>query len=53
MLGIGIVIGISAVLLERLFVNLSEVYRFDVRIAYLLAPLAVFSLCWGYLAKRV
>lgn len=50
---IGIVIGISAVLLERLFVNLSEVYRFDVRIAYLLAPVAVFSLCWGYLAKRV
>ncbi len=50
---LGIVVGISAILLERLFVNLSDVYRFDVRIAYLLAPACVFALCWGYLAKRV
>ncbi len=50
---IGIVVGISAVLLERLMVNLSDVYRFDVRIAFVLAPAAVFALCWGYLAKRI
>ncbi len=50
---IGIVVGISAVLLERLMVNLSDVYRIDVRFAYVLAPLSVFALCWGYLAKRI
>ncbi len=50
---IGIVVGISAILLERLMVNLSDVYRFDVRIAFVLAPAAVFALCWGYLAKRI
>jgi hypothetical protein len=31
----------------------ADVYRFDVRIAYLLAPACVFALCWGYLAKRI
>jgi lipopolysaccharide export system permease protein len=50
---IGIVVGVSAVLLERLMVNLSDVYRIDVRIAYFLAPASVFALCWGYLAKRI
>lgn len=50
---IGIVVGISALLLEDLFVNFSEVYRFDVRLAYMLSPAAVFGLCWGYLAKRI
>jgi lipopolysaccharide export system permease protein len=50
---IGIVVGVSALLLEDLFVNFSEVYRFDVRLAYVLAPAAVFALCWGYLAKRI
>jgi lipopolysaccharide export system permease protein len=50
---IGIVVGVSALLLEDLFVNFSEVYRFDVRLAYVLAPASVFALCWGYLAKRI
>ena len=50
---LGIVVGVSAMLLERLFVSLSDVYRFDVRVAYVLAPLSVFALCWGYLAKRI
>jgi lipopolysaccharide export system permease protein len=50
---IGIVVGISAILLEDLFVNFAEVYRIDVRLAYLLAPATVFGLCWGYLAKRI
>jgi lipopolysaccharide export system permease protein len=50
---LGIVVGVSAVLLERLMVNLSDVYRFDVRLAYVLSPALVFALCWGYLAKRI
>ncbi|WP_395769893.1 LPS export ABC transporter permease LptG [Arenimonas sp.] len=50
---LGIIVGVSAMLLERLFVSLSDVYRFDVRVAYVLAPLSVFALCWGYLAKRI
>lgn len=50
---IGIVVGIGALLFEQLAVNFSEIYRSDVRIAYLLAPLAVFAVCWGYLAKRI
>jgi hypothetical protein len=29
------------------------VYRFDVRLAYVLSPAFVFALCWGYLAKRI
>ena len=50
---VGIVVGIGALLLEQLAVNFAEIYRADVRIAYALAPLAVFALCWGFLAKRV
>lgn len=50
---LGIVVGISAVLLERLMVNLSDVFRFDVRLAYALSPAIVFAFCWGYLAKRI
>ena len=50
---IGILVGIGALLFEQLAVNFSEIYRADVRIAYLLAPIAVFALCWGYLAKRI
>lgn len=50
---LGIVVGVSAVLLERLMVNLSDVFRFDVRLAYALSPAIVFGFCWGYLAKRI
>lgn len=50
---LGIVVGISAFLMERLFVNLSDVYRIDVRLAYIFAPLCVFGFCWGFLAKRI
>ncbi|HWS40527.1 MAG TPA: LptF/LptG family permease, partial [Arenimonas sp.] len=50
---LGIVIGLCAFLSERLFVNLSDIYRIDVRFAYLIAPLSVFGLCWGILAKRI
>lgn len=50
---LGIMVGVSGFLMERLMVNLSDVYRIDVRIAYLLAPASVFALCWGYLAKRI
>lgn len=50
---LGIVVGVSAFLMERLFVNLSDVYRIDVRLAYIFAPLCVFGFCWGFLAKRI
>jgi lipopolysaccharide export system permease protein len=50
---IGIMVGVSAVLLERLSVNLSDVYRIDARLAYILSPALVFAFCWGYLAKRI
>lgn len=50
---VGILVGISAILFEQLAVNFAEIYRADVRIAFLLAPLSVFALCWGVLAKRI
>lgn len=50
---VGIVVGIGALLFEQLAVNFAEIYRADVRIAFVLAPLAVFALCWGFLAKRI
>jgi lipopolysaccharide export system permease protein len=50
---IGILIGIGALLVQRMFVNLADVYRFDVRLAFLLPPLLVWWLCWGWLAKKI
>ena len=50
---IGILIGIGALLVQRMFVNLADVYRFDVRLAFLLPPLLVLALCWGWLAKKI
>ena len=50
---IGILIGIGALLVQRMFVNLADVYRFDVRMAYTLPPLLVLALCWGWLAKKI
>lgn len=50
---LGILIGIGYLLAEQLFVNLADVYRFDVRWAYLLAPALLLALCWGWLAKRI
>ncbi|MEO8002317.1 MAG: LPS export ABC transporter permease LptG [Arenimonas sp.] len=40
----GIVIGISFLLLQRLFVDLANVYRFDVRLALALPPLTLMAL---------
>ena len=50
---LGILIGIGYLLSEQLFVNLADVYRFDVRWAYLLSPALLLWVCWGWLAKRV
>jgi lipopolysaccharide export system permease protein len=50
---LGILIGIGALLAQRMFVDLADVYRFDVRLGYLLPPLLIFGLCWGVLAKRI
>lgn len=50
---LGILIGIGYVLAERLFVNLADVYRFDVRWAYVLSPILLLGICWGWWAKRI
>lgn len=49
---IAIVIGVAFLLAQRLVVSLSDVYRFDVRVAYLLPPLLLLGLSWGVLARR-
>ncbi|HEX3141726.1 MAG TPA: LPS export ABC transporter permease LptG [Rhizobacter sp.] len=50
---IGILVGIGALLLQRMCVDLADVYRFDVRLGYLFPPLLIWGLCWGVLAKRI
>lgn len=49
---IAIVIGVAFLLAQRLVVSLSDVYRFDARLAYLLPPVALLALCWGVFARR-
>lgn len=49
---IAIVIGVAYLLAQRLVVSLSDVYRFDARLAYLLPPLLLLGLCWGVFARR-
>lgn len=48
----GIVIGISFLLLQRLFVDLANVYRFDVRIALSLPPLTLMAVSF-FLFRRL
>lgn len=50
---IGIVLGIGFVLAQRLFTSLADVYKFDVRLALALPPLAVLALSWGLFARRI
>jgi lipopolysaccharide export system permease protein len=50
---LGILVGIGGLLVQRLFVNLADVYRFDVRWAFLFPPLLIWALCWGWLAKKI
>ncbi len=49
---IAIVIGIGYLLAQRLVVSLSDVYRFDARLAYLLPPVALMLVCWGLFGRR-
>lgn len=49
---IAIVIGVAYLLAQRLVVSLSDVYRFDARLAYTLPPMVLMALCWGLFAKR-
>ena len=49
---IAIVIGVAYLLAQRLVVSLSDVYRFDARVAYTLPPIALLGLCWGLFARR-
>jgi len=48
----GIVIGIGFLIVQRLFVDLSDVYRFDVRLALLLPPLMLMGLSF-FLFRRL
>ena len=50
---IGILVGIGALLLQRVSVDLADVYRYDLRLGYLFPPLLILGLCWGVLAKRI
>jgi lipopolysaccharide export system permease protein len=50
---LGILIGIGALLVQRMFAGLSDVYRFDVRLAYLFPPLVILGLSWGWLSRRI
>ena len=50
---LGILVGIGGLLLQKMCVDLADVYRFDVRLAYLLPPLAIWALCWGWLSKKI
>ncbi|WP_374604239.1 LPS export ABC transporter permease LptG [Arenimonas sp.] len=49
---VAIVIGIGYLLAQRLVVSLSDVYRFDARLAYLLPPVALMIVCWGLFGRR-
>jgi len=49
---VAIVIGIGYLLAQRLVVSLSDVYRFDARLAYLLPPVVLLGFCWGLFARR-
>jgi lipopolysaccharide export system permease protein len=48
----GIVIGISFLIMQRLFVDLASVYRFDVRLALALPPLTLIALSF-FLFRRL
>jgi lipopolysaccharide export system permease protein len=50
---LGILIGIGFLQMQKMFVDLSDVYRFDVRWAYTLAPMLLLGICWGWLAKKI
>lgn len=49
---VAIIIGVGYLLVQRLVVSLSDVYRFDARLAYLLPPTLLLGLCWGVFARR-
>ncbi len=50
---LGILIGIGALLVQRMFAGLADVYRFDVRWAYVLPPLLILGISWGWLSRRL
>lgn len=49
---IAVVIGVAYLLAQRLVVSLSDVYRFDARLAYLLPPAVLMAVCWGLFGRR-
>jgi lipopolysaccharide export system permease protein len=49
---IAIVIGLAYLLSQRLAVSLSDVYRFDARLAYALPPVVLLAFSWGVFARR-
>ena len=49
---IAIVIGIAYLLAQRLVISLSDVYRFDARLAYIFPPAALMAFSWGLFGRR-
>lgn len=50
---LGIVFGLGYFVLQTLTVNMAEVFRFDLRIANAMPPLAVALGCWAYFRNRM
>lgn len=50
---LGIVFGLGYFVMQTLTVNMAEVFRFDLRIANALPPLAVALGCWAYFRNRM
>ncbi|MFA7487605.1 MAG: LPS export ABC transporter permease LptG [Lysobacteraceae bacterium] len=50
---VGIVFGVGMYTVQTLAVNLAQVYRLDLRLAYLLPPLAVALASWWYFRRRL
>jgi lipopolysaccharide export system permease protein len=50
---IGILIGLGYLIAETLAVNLADVFRFDVRLAYAVPPLLLIAICWGWLGRKL
>ncbi|KFN51341.1 LPS export ABC transporter permease LptG [Arenimonas composti] len=49
---VAIVIGLGYLLVQRLAVNLADVYRFDARVAYAVPPVLLLALSWGLFGRR-
>jgi len=51
-LHVPVIARVLLLLARRLWVRLSDVYRFDARVAYLLPPLMLLGVSWGVMSRR-